>query len=158
MVAPLLGSVLVVVDVQRLKGLAVVEDRGVVPVLLRFPGDDITVLLHQRVEFLVHMAGIFLKGEDIRQVVVYEPGELRGPVAVTWILTDFLPFRRNGVLAVVPDVVVKDAEVSAFRDLELRLERRALLRESESSVEQESECQRRSRDDSYNSVHYSNVF
>ena len=61
-------------------------------------------------------------------------------------------------LAVVPDVVVKDAKVSAFRDLELSLERWALLRESESSAEQESECQRRSRDDSYNSVHYSNVF
>ena len=104
------------------------------------------------------LPGLYLESKNIRKIVLNQSREQGCSFEITRILSDRLPFRRNRVLAVVPDVVVKDAKVSAFRDLELSLERWALLRESESSAEQESECQRRNRDDPYNSVHYSNVF
>lgn len=106
------------------------------------PGLDFSLFHQRRVPIIANIfPSAFLfqhsRGEGLGSVVA----PLLGSVLV---VVDVQRLKR---LAVVPDVVVKDAKVSAFRDLELSLERWALLRESESSAEQESECQRRSRDD-----------
>ena len=128
MVAPLFRSVLVIENIQGLHRLLIIEDRSIVPVLLGLPGDDVSAFLNQRIELLVHMRGILLKREYIWHIVLHQTGELRCPLEITRILAYFLPSRRNSVLAVVPDIVIENTEVSALGDLIFSLERRTFLR------------------------------
>ena len=117
MVAPLRRRIKIELHIKKLQFIRLIEYRCIVPVLPGLISDLISLFLHQRIEHIVHVFRIFLQCEHVRCVIRYQPRELRPPDTVARVLPKFPPNRRNRVLAVIPDVVVQDAQVRTLRHL-----------------------------------------
>lgn len=107
------------------------------------------------IEFFVHVVRILLKSENIRKIVLNQSREQGCSFEITRILSDRLPFRRNRVLAVVPDIVVQNAEIRALGDLESRIECRASLRVGYRSVNRKPDDKGTRQNEFLYLIHYS---